>query len=183
MLPGKNPQAGSSRSPIAFVPVPSRFAGQFVSEGPPMFRIALLLIAAASPAAVPIPRAQFIVEMDGQFHKMDADRNGLITRAEVEADQRRVALAAAAQRARNAFTALDADKNGQLSFAEFEKLVTAQPVKVNGQPFMAQMDLSKDGQISLIEHRTATLANFDRMDTDKDGVVSPAEMKAAGLGK
>ena len=48
---------------------------------------------------------------------------------------------------------------------------------------MAKMDLSKDGQISLIEHRTATLANFDRMDTDKDGVVTPAEMKAAGLGK
>ena len=158
-----------------------------------MFRIAVFLIAAASPAAhaapaaspaaVPIPRAQFIVEMDGQFHKMDADRNGLVTRAEVEAHQRGVALAATAQRARNAFTALDADKNGQLSFAEFEKLVAAQPAQVNGQPFIAQMDLSHDGQISLIEHRTATLANFDRMDTDKDGVVSPAEMKAAGLGK
>ena len=158
-----------------------------------MFRIAVFLIAAgsasahaapaAAPAAVPIPRAQFIVEMDAQFHKMDADRNGLITRTEVEAYQRGVALAATAQRARTAFTALDADKNGQLSFAEFEKLVAAQPVTANGQPFMAQMDLSKDGQISLIEHRTATLANFDRMDTDKDGVVSPAEMKAAGLGK
>lgn len=158
-----------------------------------MFRIALSLIATASsaalaaqapsPAPVPIPRAQFIVEMDSQFHKMDSDRNGQVTRAEVEANQRGVALAAAARRARTAFTALDADKNGQLSFAEFEKLVAAQPVQVNGQPFMAQMDLSHDGQISLIEHRTATLANFDRMDSDKDGVVTPAEMKAAGLGK
>ena len=33
------------------------------------------------------------------------------------------------------------------------------------------MDGNRDSQISLAEHRTATLANFDRLDTDKDGVV------------
>jgi hypothetical protein len=29
----------------------------------------------------------------------------------------------------------------------------------------------------------ATLANFDRLDTDKDGIVTPAEMKAAGIAR
>ncbi len=46
-----------------------------------------------------------------------------------------------------------------------------------------RFDTSKDGKVSLIEHRTATLANFDRLDTDKDGVVTGAEMKAGGVAR
>ena len=42
-------------------------------------------------------------------------------------------------------------------------------------------DLNRDGSVTLVEYRTAKLVNFDRMDSDKDGVVSPAEMKAAPL--
>ena len=105
-----------------------------------------LLAQAAAPAAQPIPRAQFIADMDVQFRKMDAD------------------------------------KNGQLSPAEFAK-VTAPAPAANGQPMIARMDSNRDSQVNLIEHRTATLANFDRLDVDKDGVVTPAEMKAGGIGK
>ena len=119
--------------------------------------------------------------MDGEFGKMDADKNGQLTKAEVEAFQRSAAMAAAGQRARNAFAALDTDKNGQLSLAEFSKLAAAAQPQVNGQPMIASMDSSKDGKISLIEHRAATLANFDKIDTDKDGIVTPAEMKAGGI--
>jgi hypothetical protein len=54
---------------------------------------------------------------------------------------------------------------------------------VNGQPQIVQMDGNKDQKISLIEHRTAKLANFDRLDTDKDSVVSAAELRAAGIAK
>ena len=35
------------------------------------------------------------------------------------------------------------------------------------------MDGNRDQQVSLVEHRTATLANFDRLDTDRNGVVTP----------
>jgi Ca2+-binding EF-hand superfamily protein len=48
-------------------------------------------------------------------------------------------------------------------------------------PVLAQADLNHDGTITLVEFRTARLANFDRIDSDKDGVASVAEMKAAGL--
>jgi hypothetical protein len=32
-----------------------------------------------------------------------------------------------------------------------------------------------------VEHRAATVANFDRLDADKDGIVTAAEMKAGGI--
>lgn len=135
----------------------------------------------AQATAIPIPRANFIADMDGEFRKIDANKDGQLVRTEIEAFKRAAAVAAAAQRVRSAFATLDGDKNGQLSLAEFSKLATAAPPAVNAQPFVARMDSGKDGKVNLIEHRTATLANFDRIDSDKDGVVTPAEMKAGGI--
>jgi len=131
---------------------------------------------------VPIPRSAFLSVMDAEFARMDADKNKIVTRAEIEQAQRAAAAAQAQTVSRALFARLDTDKNGQLSPAEFAKLqVTAsQP---NAAPVLAQGDLNKDGSITLVEYRTAKLANFDRTDTDKDGIVSPAEMKAAGLVK
>jgi Ca2+-binding EF-hand superfamily protein len=120
--------------------------------------------------------------MDSQFNKMDADKNGQLTRAEIEQFQKLAALAEAQARNRALFAQLDADKNGQISPVEFTK-VTAPSPAANAQPMIARMDSNRDSQINLIEHRTATLANFDRLDTDKDGIVSPAEMKAGGIVK
>ncbi len=138
--------------------------------------------AAAQPGPRPIPRAQFISDMDTEFRKMDADKNGLLTRIEIEQFQKLQAVATAQARNRGLFVRLDADRNGQLSPAEFARLVQPPPAS-NAQPVLARMDGNKDQQVSLIEHRTATLANFDRLDTDKDGVVSAAEMKAGGIGR
>jgi Ca2+-binding EF-hand superfamily protein len=128
----------------------------------------------------PIPRASFIGEMDSQFRKMDADKNGQLTRIEIEQFQKLRAVAEAEDRNRALFAELDTDKNKQLSPAEFARLVTAPP-PANATPMLQQEDANKDNQISLIEHRTATLANFDRIDADKDGVVTPAEMRAGGI--
>ena len=111
---------------------------------------------------------------------MDADKNGQVTRAEAEAFLRLSAVASAQARNRQMFAQLDADRNGQLSPAEFAR-ITAPPPAVNGQPFIARLDLNKDAQVSLVEHRTGKLAAFDRLDTDKDGTVTVAEMKAGGV--
>ena len=46
---------------------------------------------------------------------------------------------------------------------------------------LSREDSNRDQQISLVEDRVATLANFDRLDADKDGVVTSAEMKAGGI--
>jgi Ca2+-binding EF-hand superfamily protein len=78
------------------------------------------------------------------------------------------------------FSQLDADHNGQLSAAEFGKMAAAPPPP-NPAAILGPADFNRDGQVTLVEFRTLKLANFDRMDADKDGVVSVAEMKAAGL--
>ena len=137
---------------------------------------------AAPQAAAPQPlsRATFLAEMDTQFRKMDADKNGQLTRVEIEQFEKLAAVANAEARNRELFVQLDADRNGQLSAAEFKKLVT-QPPPASAAPMIAREDSNRDQQISLIEHRTATLANFDRIDADKDGVVTPTEMKAGGI--
>lgn len=137
---------------------------------------------AAQPAAVPIPRATFLANMDAEFRKMDANRNGLLTRLEIEQHQRAAGVLQAQARLRARFTQLDTDRNGQLSLAEFGRLQPA-PAAPNASPILSRFDLNRDNSVSLIEYRTGTLVNFDRLDADKDGIVSPAEMKAGGIGK
>ena len=139
-------------------------------------------LAAAQVASPAIPRTRFIADMDIQFRKMDADKNGQLTRIEIEQFQRLTAVAEAQARNRALFAQYDTDRNGQISPAEFTKATTPSTA-ANGQPMIARMDGNRDSQINLIEHRTATLANFDRLDSDKDGIVTPAEMKAGGIVK
>jgi Ca2+-binding EF-hand superfamily protein len=135
---------------------------------------------AAAEQGAPLPRARFIADMDTEFRKMDADKNGQLTRLEIEQYQKLSALAQAEARNQALFAQLDADKSGQLSKAEFARLVTPPP-PANAQPMLARKDGNRDNQISLVEHRAATLANFDRLDADKDGNVTAAEMKAGGI--
>ena len=131
-------------------------------------------------APQPLSRTTFLSEMDSQFRLMDADKNGQLTRTEIEQFQKLQAVADAQARNRSLFAQLDTDKNGQVSAAEFTKMVTPPPV-ANAGPMLSREDSNRDQQISLVEHRIATLANFDRLDTDRDGVVTPAEMKAGGI--
>ena len=154
-----------------------------------MFRLPLLLLALvaspllAQPAPQPIPRTTFIATMDGQFKLLDANHDGIVTRAELEASEQHAAAALAAQRTAALFAQADTDHNGQLSLAEFTRLAAATPPRVDVSATMNRLDLNRDQKITLIENRTATLANFDKLDTDKDGVVSAAEMRAGGIGK
>ena len=135
---------------------------------------------AAGATDAPLPRAQFIAGMEGEFRKMDADKNGQLTKSEIEQFQTQQQAAQARARNKALFSQLDKDKNGQLSQAEFARIATPAPVP-NAQPMIARMDGNRDSQVSMAEHRTATLANFDRVDSDKDGIVTPAEMKAGGV--
>ena len=55
---------------------------------------------AAQPAAGGnVPRSDYIATMDIEFRKMDGDKNGQVTRAEVEAQERGAALGQARARA------------------------------------------------------------------------------------
>lgn len=134
----------------------------------------------AATTDAPLPRAQFIAGMDGEFRKMDSDKNGQLTKSEIEQFQAQQLAAQSRARNKSLFVQLDKDKNGQLSQTEFAKIATPAPVS-NAQPMIARMDGNRDSQISSAEYRTATLANFDRIDTDKNGVVSADELKAGGV--
>ena len=147
----------------------------------PLLLLALIASPLLAQTAQPIPRATFIATMDAQFKLLDANHDGIVTRAELEASEQRAATALAVQRAAALFAEADSDHNGQLSLTEFTRLATATPPRVDVSATMNRLDLNRDQKITLIENRTATLANFDKLDTDKDGVVSAAEMKAGGI--
>jgi len=128
-----------------------------------------------------VTRTTFIQSMDAEFRKLDLDGDGKVTRAEVEQFERNAALAKAQAQNRALFASLDADQNGVLSPGEFAALVRNVPMPdVSAQ--MQRFDANRDQVITLVEYRTATLANFDRLDADKDGVVTEREL-AAGSGK
>ena len=129
----------------------------------------------------PLTRAQFIAEMDQQFQRFDGDSNGVVVAEEIAADQRRTVYGVALQQNRAIFQQLDRDANGALSPEEFALLVNENALQVDPAPVMAELDTDRDGSITLVEYRIATQGNFDRIDSDRDGVVTDAEMLAAGI--
>ena len=134
----------------------------------------------AQAQGVPIPRATFLSNMDIEFKKMDSDRDGTLSRKEIETYQTSQIIAAAEARKRALFAALDTDRNGVLSQAEFMRFPSNEQAP-NAGPMIARFDTNRDAKISLVEYRAGTLANFDALDADKDGVVTPAEMRAGGI--
>ena len=136
--------------------------------------------APASSTAAPVPRATFIATMDAEFRRIDADKNNILTRKEIEDFQRTLAVLAAQRRNAALFQDLDKDRNGSLTAGEFAGLPMNIP-RANAAPVLGQTDSNRDGQVTLVEYRAGKLVNFDRMDGDKDGIVSLAEMRAAGL--
>lgn len=158
-----------------FIPVLLTAAGLAIGVIPATPGAAEPAAQPAAPAPPPLPRTTFIATMDGEFGKFDANKDGALTRVEIEAGQRAAATAQARARAQALFQRLDADRNGTLSAAEFGKLpINAPAVDASG---IMGFDTNRDGRVTLIEHRTATLINFDRLDADKDGTVSPTEMR------
>jgi Ca2+-binding EF-hand superfamily protein len=139
-----------------------------------------LVAGGAAAQSADIPRTEFLGVQDREFQKMDADKNGQVTRAEAEAYQRATAIARARATNQALFAQLDKDRNGSLSPAEFAALNAGAP-QVDGRTFITQLDTDKNGQVSLVEHRAGKLNYFDKIDLDKNGIVTAAEMRAAGV--
>ena len=116
--------------------------------------------------------------MDAQFRLRDTDGDGRITRAELAKFEQRTTQAAALEENARAFANLDSNKDGVLSKSEFAALVPKVP-EPDVSPLMDRFDGNRDQAITLVEYRAATLANFDRLDADHDGVVTPAEISAS----
>ena len=127
--------------------------------------------------AQPLTRAVFIATMDSEYRKLDTNRDQIVTKIEIEANQRNLQSAAAARRARAVFSQVDTDRNGQISIDEFVR-ANATTSKVDGSAIMGRLDSNRDQKVTLVEYRILTLTNFDRIDTDRDGVLTTAEQRA-----
>jgi Ca2+-binding EF-hand superfamily protein len=136
----------------------------------------------------PSTRAEVEARVKEQFAKLDADRDGSVTSAEMTArrGERRE------QMQERHFDRMDSNKDGSISRSEFDAAHAkrmerggkrmgrggGKPAGMQG-AMMMRADRNGDGKITLDEMRTASLARFDRMDANKDGTVTPEERQAA----
>ena len=145
---------------------PVLFTALFASAAPAM----------AQPAATGMPRANLQADAEAEFARVDTNKDGQMSRAEIEVFQTARLTEALNARTKAVFAELDSDKNGQLSAAEFAKLNP--PRKADAASVLA-VDSNKDGQVSLAEHRAAALKTFDGLDANKNGILTAAEVDAA----
>ena len=142
------------------------------------------------------------------FGEMDANKDGKITTAEIEAARTKRfedskgfdgghAMAMGDPNA--AFDRLDANKDGSISRDEFAKAREQRAERDNspkdgkdvrrhvmrmhgpggfGGGMMETADTNKDGQITQAEAEALALQHFDKMDTNRDGQITPEERRA-----
>jgi Ca2+-binding EF-hand superfamily protein len=127
--------------------------------------------ASAISAPKPVPRADFIKKIDAQFGALDANHDGVVTVAELQAAQTH----ALQQRLQAEFRRLDTNRDGQLSFQEF---AAAAHANVTADQIVQKLDTNHDGKLGADEFRAPQLANFAKLDANHDGVVTPAEVQA-----
>ncbi len=147
--------------------------------------VAASLVAGAAPPppAQPLTRAAFIATMDGQYRVIDGNKDGIVTPAEIDQHQQRLAIASATSRARASFARIDTDRNGQVSPDEFVRANLASLKKGDSAAVLTRLDTNRDKRVTLVEYRVLTLAGFDRLDADKDGVLTAAEQRASVLAR
>jgi Ca2+-binding EF-hand superfamily protein len=135
----------------------------------------------AAQAPQQVSKAQFTQTIDASFNNVDANKDGFVTRAEIEAAQNKELQALKAreqQQLQAEFTKLDTNKDKQLSMAEFQAAARPLP-PVQADAPMAKLDANKDGKISRDEYRAPKLADFNKADANHDGTLTAAELAAA----
>ncbi len=154
-----------------------------------------------APATAPtnsITRAQIVDKVKERFSRLDANKDGFLTKAELDAAE--AAMNKRMQQHESAmFDRIDTNKDGSISRSEFEAAQRAGIARRRGagrmhaagahsvhdamvDRMLASDDANKDGRVSLQEATTAAVAHFDRIDTNHDGVLEPNEIRAAHKG-
>jgi hypothetical protein len=141
--------------------------------------VALIAFPALAQQPGPLARNQVEGQIRTNFSRMDANKDGVVTRAESNAGREAVLEA----RFVGAFNAMDTDKNGSISKAEFiaanRKAISA-ATGGKGLPDteFGAADANRDGKVTLAEALAKPMREFDSADTNKDAVLSPAERQA-----
>jgi Ca2+-binding EF-hand superfamily protein len=144
--------------------------------------MALAQDTAAAEEAKPVTRIELSNRLDTDYTDLDADKDGKVDAAEINARLKKSAEAEleVIKKDRDAaFAKFDTDGNGAISRAEFDVRAKLPTIKEpDAKPFLDKFDANKDGGISKDEFREPTMTNFEKLDKDKDGTLSVAEQKA-----
>jgi len=136
--------------------------------------------AAAAAQTAPAPdqtvRTEVAKALTDNFGKADVNNDGFLSQEEVQTLTNRVNQQISA-RLDQEFKALDKDGNGQLSPTEF-KTAGARMMQ-NPALALQRLDSNKDGKVNPAEFSATALGAFDRIDANKDGTISPEERQAA----
>jgi Ca2+-binding EF-hand superfamily protein len=155
-----------------------------------MAAIALPSAAAAQAAKGPT-RAGLVKMLEGRFSQIDGNKDGTLTRAEVESAHSDLMKAANSEMGKaidGQFAEMDSNKDGKVSNAEAIAIAPAERKAAVGTAF-AKFDTNKDGNVTLAEFRAAApkprLGTTDdflkKFDGNKDGKVTLDEYKTPGL--
>ena len=153
-------------------------------------------------------RAQVQAKVGAMFARVDANRDGFVTKAEGQAFRTAVRgdrRADRSERREARFARLDANRDGSISRAEFmtprraedraerrenrmERRAERRERKMErranrglrmGARAFERMDANKDGRVSLAEATALRLQRFDRIDANRDGRITREERRAA----
>ena len=140
-------------------------------------------------------RAEVVQRTQQRFGRLDRNRDGAITQDELAARGERGVRdrtsqadpARRAQRADRMFARLDLNRDGAVTRAEFDQAHAGMAGRHGMDGRRAQAgarmrgamlrvaDSNRDSRVTLQELTAAALQRFDRLDLDRDGIVSPEE--------
>ena len=130
-----------------------------------MMLLALLLAQQAPPAAGQQPPATMMVEpVAAMIAACDSDADGRTSRAELTACVART------------FAAVDTSRRGSLGYIDFADWAQRWLGDRNALPSPFSVDADQDDRITLAELQANLGETFTRLDKDKDGFVTRAEL-------
>lgn len=148
--------------------------------------VAAAIAQGAAPAdgpATPVTKAQLTARLDADYTNLDSNKDGKVGADEIKARLKKGAeteIAGFIKERDATFASLDANKDGSVSRAEFDAKAQLPKIgELDASPILARFDGNKDGKITKDEFRGPTLANFDKLDTDKDGTLTVTEQSTA----
>ena len=142
-------------------------------------------------------RAEVQATTAQMFARLDANRDGFVTKAEADAAraQKRAQFAArASAKLAAAFDRIDANRDGTVSRPEWDARAAQRQQRLAAKGGKARggmhgkrgmrglgcrmfdmADANRDGRVSIQEAQAAALQHFDMMDVNRDGQVTPQE--------